>query len=203
MPHEVCAVSEFGAGRAPQRPAASTSVETARPSSSRRGPSQQSVRTTAGWILCSAAAAAVAAVIWVLAAPRVSYTVQAQSAQRDLPQPDAFFGADLLLGGLLAAAGVILAVIWLLRGRPAPGSALLGLVVGGVLGGILAAALGATVTSDDLAAVAKTAPDGLVLTAPLKLRSQTMLLWWPALAAALVAASLWLRPPAQQRESPR
>ena len=153
MPHEVCAVSEFGAGRAPQRPAASTSVETARPSSSRRGPSQQSVRTTAGWILCSAAAAAVAAVIWVLAAPRV---------------------AGELVG-----------------------------VVGGVLGGILAAALGATVTSDDLAAVAKTAPDGLVLTAPLKLRSQTMLLWWPALAAALVAASLWLRPPAQQRESPR
>ncbi len=196
-------MSQFGVGPAPQQPPISTSADTGRPSASRRGPSQQSVRTTAGWILCSAAAAAVVAVIWVLAAPRVSYTVQAQSAQRDLPQPDAFFGADLLLGGLLAAAGVTLAVIWLLRGRRAPGSALLGLVIGGVLGGILAAALGATVTSDDLAAVAKTAPDGLVLTAPLKLRSQTMLLWWPALAAGVVAASLWLRPPQQPGESPR
>ena len=76
------------------------------------------------------------------------------------------------------------------------------LVIGGVLGGILAAALGATVTSDDLAAVAKTAPDGLVLTAPLKLRSQTMLLWWPALAAGVVAASLWLRPPQQPQLPP-
>ncbi len=189
-------VPEFGpASQLPPQPPTAAPADTPRPGRSGRWPSRESVRTAAGWILVSVGSAAVVAVLWVLLAPRVSYTVQAQSARRDLPQPDAFFGADLLLGGLLAVAGVILTVIWLLRGRRGPGAALVGLVIGGVLGGILAAALGATVTSDDLAAVAKTAPDGLVLTAPLKLRSLTMLLWWPALAAGLVAASLWLLPP--------
>ena len=83
--------------------------------------------TGARWFLLSVlVCAAVVAPLWILLAPRVVYVVAGGEATRKVPHPDEFFGADLLLGGLLCLAAVVLVAVWVVRGRQLPSATLVG-----------------------------------------------------------------------------
>lgn len=154
--------------------------------------------TGARWFLLSVlVCAAVVAPLWILLAPRVVYVVAGGEATRKVPHPDEFFGADLLLGGLLCLAAVVLVVVWVVRGRQLPSATLIGLGLGGLVGGMVVALIGARLTQTDLVALASGSADGVEIVAGLRFRAYALLSWWPAVVAVAVAAVLWLNPPAE------
>ena len=154
--------------------------------------------TGARWFLLSVlVCAAVVAPLWILLAPRVVYVVAGGEATRKVPHPDEFFGADLLLGGLLCLAAVVLVAVWVVRGRQLPSATLIGLGLGGLVGGMVVALIGARLTQTDLVALASGSADGVEIVAGLRFRAYALLSWWPAVVAVAVAAVLWLNPPAE------
>ncbi len=159
--------------------------------------------TGARWFLVSVlVCAAAVAPLWILLAPRVVYVVADGEASRKVPHPDEFFGADLLLGGLLCLAAVVLVALWVFRGRQQPLSTLVGLGLGGLVGGMVVALIGARLTQTDLVALASGSADGVEIVAGLRFRSYALLIWWPAVVAVAVAAVLWLNPPADAGRTP-
>lgn len=154
--------------------------------------------TGARWFLLSVlVCAAVVAPLWILLAPRVVYVVAGGEATRKVPHPDEFFGADLLLGGLLCLAAVVLVAVWVVRGRQLPSATLIGLGLGGLVGGMVVALIGARLTQTDVVALASGSADGVEIVAGLRFRAYALLSWWPAVVAVAVAAVLWLNPPAE------
>ena len=154
--------------------------------------------TGARWFLLSVlVCAAVVAPLWILLAPRVVYVVAGGEATRKVPHPDEFFGADLLLGGLLCLAAVVLVAVWVVRGRQLPLATLIGLGLGGLVGGMVVALIGARLTQTDVVALASGSADGVEIVAGLRFRAYALLSWWPAVVAVAVAAVLWLNPPAE------
>ena len=77
-----------------------------------------------------------------------------------VPHPDEFFGADLLLGGLLCLAAVVLVAVWVVRGRQLPSATLVGLGLRGLVGGMVVALIGARLTQT-LVALASGSADGV------------------------------------------
>lgn len=152
--------------------------------------------TGARWFLLGVlVCAAVVAPLWILLAPRVTYVVAGGEAARKVPHPDEFFGADLLLGALLAVAAVVLAGLWVGRGRTYPLATLVGLGAAGVVGGTIAALMGTWLTQTDLIVLASGAADGVELHAGLTFRSKALLSWWPTVVVVVVAGTLWVNPP--------
>lgn len=141
-----------------------------------------------GWVLMSAAVGSAIGLVWSFAAPRAVYEVVGGELQRVSAQPEEYFGADLLLGGMLAVAGLVLALVWAARGRSAPMGALVGLVIGGVVAGAIAAWAGGFLTSTTLSAAGLA--DGVRLTAEVRLRSWSVLVWWPTIVAVVFAVAL-------------
>lgn len=126
--------------------------------------------------------------LWTLLAPRADYRVAAGQFVRVSAQPEQYFAADLMLGALLAVAGLGLALWWALRNRQRPLAALLGLLIGGLVAGVVAALVGRWLTAgpDSAAGLA----DGTLVQAGLNLRSLAMLVWWPTAVAVVFAVAL-------------
>jgi hypothetical protein len=139
-------------------------------------------------VLVSAAVGAVIGLVWAFTAPRAVYEVAGGELQRVSAQPEEYFGADLLLGGMLAVAGLVLAIVWWVRGRNAPMGALVGLISGGLMAGFIAAWVGGFLTTTSLSAAGLA--DGALVTAGVRLRSWAVLVWWPTAVAVVFAVAL-------------
>jgi hypothetical protein len=140
-----------------------------------------------GWVLVSAGTGFIVGLVWLILAPRVGITITDGGVEQSRNAATAPFDADLMLGGLLLVAGVVLSIIWLVRGSTRAG--LWGLVLGGLLAGMLAAWVGTTFSGP--AVDIDTLPAGTTAELGIRLRSWPMLLWWPA--ATLVLAALFGR----------
>lgn len=143
------------------------------------------VQQASGWVLVSAGVGFVVGLMWLLLAPRVTLTVTEGGTENARSAATAPFSADLVLGGLLLIAGVVLTFVWLARSPTRAG--LTGLVLGGLLAGALAAWVGSTFSGSSVDP--ESLPVGTTIELGLDLRSWPVLLWWPA--AALVLAALF------------
>lgn len=171
-------------------PAATDGADVAVTAASADGERPAAITTVAGWVLVSAVAGFVIGLIWTVAAPRVQYTVGGGELVRVASQPEEFFGADLLLGSLLACAGLASAVWWVVRIRAQPLASMLGMAIGGVIAGIIAAFVGQVLTATTLSADGLA--EGVTVTAGLQMRSWAMVLWWPAWAAIVLGViTIW------------
>lgn len=150
------------------------------------GNRRRDVQAASGWVLVSAVVGFIVGFAWIALAPRVTLTVAADGITQDRGAASVPFDADLLLGGLLLTAGVVLSVVWLVRGARFATAAVIGLVLGGLLAGGIAVAMAAILTEGG--APVSELPVGTTADAPLRMRSWPMLLWWPA--AVLVAAAV-------------
>lgn len=160
---------------------------------------RRAVQVASGWVLMSAGVGLVIGLLWVALAPRVTLTVAADGVTQDRSAASVPFDADLLLGGMLLAAGVVLAVVWLVRGGRDLMASTVGLVLGGLLAGGVAITLAGALTG--MGSAVADLPQGTVVDAPLRLRSWPMLLWWPA-AALVVAAVSSLKSESAPDQSP-
>lgn len=152
--------------------------------------SPSAVTTVAGWVLIGAVAGFLVGLLWTLTAPRVQYTVGDGELVRVSSQPEEFFGADLVLGSLLAMVGLACAVWWVIRIRRRPLRAMLGMSLGGVIAGVIAAFVGHMLTATTLSA--EGLAEGVTVTAGLQMRSWAMLLWWPAWSAIVLGmTTIW------------
>lgn len=138
-----------------------------------------------GWIIVSAAAGFVVGLLWALLGPQVEYRVSGGELVRVVSQPEDYFVADLVLGALLACAGLLLALWWAVRVRRRPMGSLIGLLLGGVAAGFFAVLVGQMITATDLAA--NGLADGVLIRAGLTMNSWAMLVWWPTLVATVFA----------------
>lgn len=165
------------------------------------GPStaRRSVQVISGWVLVSAAVGIVIGLLWVALAPRVTLTVAADGVTQDRGAASVPFDADLLLGGMLLAAGITLSVVWLARGSRDLLPSSVGLVLGGLLAGGVAVTLAGALTG--VGTSIADLPQGTVADAPLRMRSWPMLVWWPA-AVLVVAAVSSLRSETAPDQSP-
>lgn len=145
---------------------------------------RRAVQAASGWVLICAVVGLVVGLVWIALAPRVTLTVTADGITEDRGAASVPFDADLLLGGLLLVAGVVLSVVWWSRGSRFPTAAVIGLVLGGLLAGGIAVAMAAILTEGGTPA--SELPVGSVVDVPLRMRSWPMLLWWPT--AVLVVA---------------
>ena len=160
---------------------------------------RRAVQVASGWVLMSAGVGLVIGLLWVALAPRVTLTVAADGVTQDRSAASVPFDADLLLGGMLLAAGVVLAVVWLVRGGRDLMASTVGLVLGALLAGGVAITLAGALTG--MGSAVADLPQGTVVDAPLRLRSWPMLLWWPA-AALVVAAVSSLKSESAPDQSP-
>lgn len=148
---------------------------------------RRAVQVASGWVLISAALGIVIGLLWVALAPRVTLTVAADGVTQDRGAASVPFDADLLLGGLLLAAGLALSVVWVARGARHLVASTIGLVLGGLLAGGVALTLAGALTG--MSTPIPELPQGTVADAPLRLRSWPMLLWWPAAVLVVAAVS--------------
>lgn len=148
---------------------------------------RRAVQVASGWVLISAGLGIVVGLLWVALAPRVTLTVAADGVTQDRGAASVPFDADLLLGGLLLAAGLALAVVWMARGARHLMASTVGLVLGGLLAGGVALTLAGAHTG--MGTAISDLPQGTVADAPLRLRSWPMLLWWPAAVLVVAAVS--------------
>lgn len=152
-----------------------------------------------GWIIVSAAAGFVVGLLWSALAPRVEFRVSGGELVRVLPQPEGYFVADLVLGGLLALAGLLLALWWAVRVRRRPMGSLVGLLLGGVAAGFVAVLVGQLITATEL--TANGLADGVVRSG-LTMHSWAMLVWWPTLVATVFAITgIGMAEPAAEGDS--
>lgn len=134
--------------------------------------------------------------LWLLLAPRVALVVtstgepapHAKAIDFVSNQPVGFIGADLVLGLMLALAGLVLGVL-VLRRRPHDLGTVAAALVGGLVLGLVAwqfgQALASAVSGFTLEQV-QTMADGTRLEAPLRLRSMGVLFVAPMLSCFVV-----------------
>ena len=189
-----------------QPPASGQPHESQQTQPSRRFPTPHAARTAAVVFLAVLVATAVfgipAGYIWALVAPRALGQVVSRGAASVVnPETTAFIAADAwyaliaALGGLLTGvAGYLLAV----RRRSAP--AALGLILGGLGAAALMAWIGDNYGQAAFQHRLLTSPNGTYLRAALSLGSKSAILFWPVVAALVIAipeAVVYFRTPSR------
>ena len=128
-----------------------------------------------------------AGVAWWLLAPDVTVEVVDNGVALTVEQGRELFGRESDLAWISAAAGTILAAVFMARHRRLPVTTLLTLVVGGAAGSFVALGVGRLLGPDAVDAQAADAAVGAHLSMPLAIEASAVFLAWP-LAATIVVA---------------
>ena len=140
----------------------------------------RTARVVALLVLVSLGVGLIVGVLWALIAPRPELVASSGHLVDAVAYPQAYIAADAWLGLLCAAAGLVVAVLGLVRWHSSnPDAVLVGLGLGGIIGSIVAWRVGLGIGGGPVALPA----DGVTIAGPLELRSYGVLLFWPTWVA--------------------